>query len=178
MRFSVQLDKNRSGMVTCKRYESMNGGQPMPNLNWSGLNHLQLGRYAEYYAKMEFASYGYDVYTSEVDDHGVDFVAKGPDDRFVEVQVKATRGSYVFIQQDKIKLDDSHLVCYMRFTDGALPEVYLIPATVWSAPNGVFVSHDYDKPGQSSKPEWGINYSEKNRHLLEPYRAETYFSCR
>ncbi len=43
----------------------------MPNLNWSQLNHLQLGRYAEYYAKMEFASYGFDVYTSEVDDHGV-----------------------------------------------------------------------------------------------------------
>ena len=46
----------------------------MPNLNWSKLNHLQLGKYAEYYAKMEFASYGYEVYTSEVDDHGVDFV--------------------------------------------------------------------------------------------------------
>ena len=28
------------------------------------------------YAKMEFTSYGYDVYTSEVDDHGVDFVAR------------------------------------------------------------------------------------------------------
>lgn len=26
---------------------------------------------------MEFASYGFDVFTSEVDDHGVDFVAKG-----------------------------------------------------------------------------------------------------
>ena len=48
----------------------------MPNTNWSELSHLQLGRYAEYYAKMEFASFGYDVYTSEVDDHGVDFVAR------------------------------------------------------------------------------------------------------
>jgi hypothetical protein len=40
------------------------------------LTGLQLGRYAEYYAKMEFASYGFEVYTSEVDDHGVDFVVK------------------------------------------------------------------------------------------------------
>ena len=48
----------------------------MPNLNWSKLTGLQLGRYAEYYAKMEFASYGFEVYTSEVDDHGVDFIAK------------------------------------------------------------------------------------------------------
>lgn len=50
----------------------------MPNLIWSKLNRMQLGRYAEYYAKMEFSSYGFDVYTSEVDDHGVDFVAKPP----------------------------------------------------------------------------------------------------
>ena len=39
----------------------------MPNLVWSKLNHLQLGKYAEYYAKMEFASYGFEVYSSEVD---------------------------------------------------------------------------------------------------------------
>ena len=51
----------------------------MPNLNWSKLTGLQLGRYAEYYAKMEFASYGFEVYTSEVDDHGVDFIAKKPE---------------------------------------------------------------------------------------------------
>ena len=47
----------------------------MPKMKWSDLRPMQLGRYAEYYAKMEFASYGYDIYTSEVDDHGVDFVA-------------------------------------------------------------------------------------------------------
>ena len=41
----------------------------MPNMKWDKLNQRQLGRYGEYYAKMEFASYGYDVYTSEVDDH-------------------------------------------------------------------------------------------------------------
>lgn len=48
----------------------------MSSMKWSELNHLQLGQYGEYYAKMEFTSYGYDVYTSEVDDHGVDFVAR------------------------------------------------------------------------------------------------------
>ncbi len=48
----------------------------MPNMKWSELSSVQLGQYGEYYAKMEFTSYGYDVYTSEVDDHGVDFVAR------------------------------------------------------------------------------------------------------
>lgn len=50
----------------------------MPNMQRSQLSGMQLGRYAEYYAKMEFTSYGFEVYTSEVDDHGVDFVAKQP----------------------------------------------------------------------------------------------------
>lgn len=48
----------------------------MPNTTWSKLNSLQLGRYAEYYSKMEFASYGFEVYTSELDDHGIDFIVK------------------------------------------------------------------------------------------------------
>jgi hypothetical protein len=71
----------------------------MPNMTWSLLNRMQLGRYAEYYAKMEFSSYGFDVYTSEVDDHGVDFVAKPPNSTtYYEVQVKSVRGfGYVFM---------------------------------------------------------------------------------
>lgn len=47
----------------------------MPYMKWSELNHMQLGRYGGYYAKMKFTSYNYDVYISE-EDHGVDFVAK------------------------------------------------------------------------------------------------------
>lgn len=46
------------------------------NTDWEKLSPLQLGQFGEYYAKMEFASYGYEVYTSEVDDHGVDFIAR------------------------------------------------------------------------------------------------------
>ena len=60
----------------------------MPRMKWDKLNQRQLGQYGEYYAKMEFASYGYDVYTSEVDDHGVDFVARDiVTGTFYEVQV-------------------------------------------------------------------------------------------
>ena len=71
----------------------------MPKMKWSELSPMQIGRYAEYYAKMEFTSYGYDVYTSEVDDHGVDFVARDvKTDIFYEIQVKSLRkGNYAFI---------------------------------------------------------------------------------
>ena len=147
----------------------------MPNTNWSILNHLQLGRYAEYYAKMEFASYGFEVYTSEVDDHGVDFVAKLPgENRYYEVQVKSVRDyGYIYMTKSKMpELSEDRLVCYLHFIDRQLPDVFVIPATAWKNPNAVLVDRKYDKPGQKSEPEWGINISKKNYNLLDEYKAD------
>lgn len=152
----------------------------MSSMKWSELNHLQLGQYGEYYAKMEFTSYGYDVYTSEVDDHGVDFVArKRGKGVFYEIQVKSMlKGSYAFIKKDKISLDEHHLICFLHFKDGELPDVYIIPATVWKSPNSnsAFVDRSYDKPGQKTKPEWGINYSKRNLSILEQYKSKKFFN--
>lgn len=71
------------------------------NTDWEKLSPLQLGQFGEYYAKIEFASYGYDVYTSEVDDHGVDFIAKDKDTGiFYEVQVKSLyKSNYSYIDK-------------------------------------------------------------------------------
>lgn len=150
----------------------------MPNMKWSELSSMQLGQYGEYYAKMEFTSYGYDVYTSEVDDHGVDFVARDvKTGAFFEVQVKSIRGyNTVFIPKDKMVLDEYRLICFLHFTNGELPEVYIIPATEWKNPNFLLVERNYDKPGQKSKPEWGINYSKKNISLLDKYKIKNYFN--
>ena len=153
----------------------------MPNTNWSILNHLQLGRYAEYYAKMEFASYGYEVYTSEVDDHGVDFVAKLPsENRYYEVQVKSVRDyGYIYMAKSKMpELSEDRLVCYLHFIDGQLPDVFVIPAIAWKNPNAVLVDRKYDKPGQKSEPEWGINISKKNYNLLDEYKADCWLKER
>ena len=46
--------------------------------SWAHLNRLQLGKYAEYLTKMEFVLLGCDIFTSEVDDHGIDFVMRTP----------------------------------------------------------------------------------------------------
>lgn len=149
----------------------------MPSMKWTQLNHIQLGRYGEYYAKMEFTSYGYDVYTSEVDNHGVDFVVKNPNNNhFYEVQVKSIcKCNYAFIKKDKILLDDYHLVCLLHFIDGELPDMYIIPATVWKSPCRLFADRKYNKQGQKTKPEYGINYSKRNLNLLNKYTAEKYF---
>lgn len=148
----------------------------MPYMKWSKLSPLQLGRYAEYYAKMEFTSYGFDVYTSEVDDHGVDFIAKDKQGSYFEVQVKSVRNNnYQFLRKDHTVISDKFLVCYIRFEDDHLPYVYVFPTTVWNEPNSLFVDKDYDKPGLKSKPEYGINYNRKTSKLMEPYKAENFF---
>ena len=81
---------------------------------------------------MEFASYGYDVYTSEVDDHGVDFVARNPvDDRYYEIQVKAVRNlDYVYIRKYQMGLSPQRLVCLLLFADGTLPTCLVLPSQV------------------------------------------------
>lgn len=150
----------------------------MPNLKWSKLNHLQLGRYAEYFTKMEFTSYGYEVYTSEVDDHGIDFVAQNPTTKeLFYVQVKSVRKhNYTYLKKDRVTLNKNFLVCLIYFTDDKLPDLYIFPSTVWENPNDVFVDREYNGIKYKSKPEWGINYSQKNSFILEAYRAEKFFT--
>ena len=100
------------------------------------------------------------------------------DDRYYEIQVKAVRNlDYVYIRKDKMVLSPQRLVCLLLFEDGTLPTCYVIPSQVWKAPNELFVDRNYDKPGQCSKPEWGLNLSKKNLPLLEPYREKVYFAA-
>ena len=67
--------------------------------DWKNLSPQQIGAYAEYLAKMEFTSHGWSVFTSEVDDHGIDFVAAPKNsNNYFEVQVQSVyKGDYVFI---------------------------------------------------------------------------------
>jgi hypothetical protein len=138
---------------------------------WSKLNNQQIGKFAEYFVKMELAMYGFQVYCTEVDDRGIDFVARYDKGPFVELQVKSLRSfSYVFMHKEKF-LPREHLYLALGLLlDGQPPELFLIPSTAWKNRNGMFVNHDYD--GLESKPEWGLNISEKNMPLLEPYRFE------
>ena len=70
--------------------------------------------------------------------------------------------------------DSKRLICFLKFVDGRLPDVYVIPATAWQNLNEALTYRKYDKPGQSNKPEWGISCTIKNLPLLEKYRAEKY----
>jgi hypothetical protein len=138
---------------------------------WSRLSTLQLGRYAEYFVKMEFTLHGFDVYSAEVDDKGIDFVIRKHESQYYDVQVKSARGlSYIFFPKEKFAPSKNLLAAIVLFTDEEPPALYLVPSTVWLEPNTLFVSRDY--VGKKSKPEWGLNLSKRNLALLAPYAFE------
>jgi hypothetical protein len=129
---------------------------------WSRLNRLQLGRYAEYVVKMELVLRGCDVFTSEVDDHGIDFVVRTRSGRHFDVQVKSFRleagkgAPYVFLQKRKFEVGPSLLLALVQFVDGEPPILYLVRSCVGTVPNPIFESRDYGD-GRKSLPEWGID---------------------
>lgn len=150
----------------------------MANTKWKELNRMQLGRYAEYYAKMEFASYGLDIYTSEVDDHGIDFIVKDKKGIFNEIQVKSLRNKgYTFMQQEKFDLSNKSLyLVLIIFEEDKLPNIYLVPTSAWNNENNMFVIRNFDM-GQKSKPEYGVNIVNSNKKILEKYKFEYMVKC-
>lgn len=140
---------------------------------WSRLNNQQVGAYTEYFVKMELTMFGFQVYGTEVDDRGIDFVARHESGPFIEVQVKSLRprsSGYVFMQKEKFMLREGLFLALGLLFEGQPPELYLVPSSTWQEPAGIFVSRDYE--GRKSKPEWGLNISKKNMSALEPYRFE------
>lgn len=144
----------------------------MLQYQWSLLNNQQVGAYTEYFVKMELTMHGFQVYETEVDDRGIDFIARFKDGPFIEVQVKSLRSfGYVFMEKTKFQLQEHTHLALGLLWEGQPPQLYLVPATVWRSPNSLFVDHDYT--GLQSKPEWGLNVSKKNMTALEPYVFET-----
>ncbi len=140
----------------------------MKRHQWSRLSHLQVGRFAEYFVKMELTMLGLDVYSAEVDDKGIDFVVRIDARTYLDVQVKSVRGlSYVFFPKDKFILRDNLLAAVVLLLQDQPPELYLLPSLAWKQPNALLVDRDYE--GLKSRPEWGMNLSQKNRPLLAPY---------
>lgn len=142
----------------------------MDKFDWGCLNHLQLGRYAEYFVKMEFTRLGFDVYTSEVDDRGIDFVIRKSGDRYYDVQVKSIRHpstTYIFFPKDKFEARKNLFAAVVLFLNDEPPHLYLIPATAWCEPDAIFVDHGYE--GKKSKPEWGLNLSKRNLPLMKKF---------
>src|SRR5690606_11352663 len=141
---------------------------------WENLSPLELGKFSEYYAKMEFLKNGFQVFQTEVDDRGIDFVTK-IQNNFFEIQVKSVRlkkTSYVFFTKtEKFYLRDNLHICLAIFSEDLNPQVYLIPTIDLDSDNGLFIYREY-REDQKSKPEWGINLSKKHIEKLKKYAID------
>ena len=144
----------------------------MPRHNWSRLNKQQVGAYAEYFVKMELTMHGFQVYSTEVDDRGIDFVARLEDGPFLEIQVKSRREpGYVFMYKANFPLRKTMHLALVLLAEGVEPQLFLIPSTVWNEPTVTFVDRRYEK-GQRSKPAWGIYVTERKWPDLHQFRFE------
>ncbi len=112
--------------------------------------------------------YGFQVYTTEVDDRGIDFVARYNKGSYLSIQVKSIRESgYVFMQKDKFTPSKDLYLALVILNEGKEPNLYLIPSPAWQESNDLFKDKNYE--GKKSKPEWGLNISGKNMPLLNDY---------
>lgn len=144
---------------------------------WSKLNRQQVGAYAEYFFKMEFTMAGFQVYSSEVDDRGIDFVVRHETGPFREVQIKSARidplkpSAYVFMQKSKFGLRSDLLLGLALFCEGREPDLFLIPATRWETPDTVFCDRPYGGT-LKSKPEWGVSISRRGMPMLSEFKFD------
>jgi hypothetical protein len=138
---------------------------------WADLNHLQVGRYGEYFAKMALVRAGFDVFSPEVDDKGIDFVLRiaGDPPRYHDIQVKTVRRTtYVFMRKDKFRPAPNLLLALVILGEGEEPRMFLIPSSAWQGAKPPFVDRDYD--GKRSAPEYGLMLSPSALVMLEPFR--------
>ncbi|TOM11190.1 hypothetical protein CGH84_22425, partial [Vibrio parahaemolyticus] len=80
---------------------------------------MQVGTFSEYFVKMELTMFGFEVYTTEIDDRGIDFVARLPGENFLTIQVKSIRdANYVFVRKDKFQLSETNLLALAVLKEG------------------------------------------------------------
>jgi hypothetical protein len=85
--------------------------------------------------KMEFTMYGFEVYKAEVDDRGIDFIARSATGKFIEVQAKSLRKfGYDFMRKSHFKPREALYLALELLFDDFEPQSYLVPSTVWLAP--------------------------------------------
>ena len=112
---------------------------------------------------MEFTKTGLDVFTTEVDDKGIDFVIRKNSKTYFDVQVKSIRRptSYIFMTKENLQLRENILLALVIFEENGDVTPLLIPSLEWKNKKKTFlVSRDYD--GKKSKPEWGMNITKSN----------------
>ena len=139
----------------------------MTNPEWTALNSLQLSQYAEYLIKMEFASYGFEIYIPDLDCPNGNFLTKKGKGPFYKIQVKSVRGFNNVYFAEKFDIMEDLFGAMVLFIPGWQPQLYLIPSTAWNINDGLFVTHL--SKSENSLSEWGLILSSNNLDHLNMY---------
>jgi len=118
---------------------------------------------------MEFTLHGVDIYTPEIDDKGIDLVARTRGGQYWEIQVKSVfRSSKVYLDGSRFKIDQPNLlVALVRLIQDEAPKAYLLKSSLWKETNSLF--RRYDTISETRDGEYGIQIGKKNESLLSPY---------
>ena len=118
----------------------------MKYLNWN-VSHLKnsklkLGKCGELLIQEVFLMYDFQVYTTLVDDNCVDLiVTKNTSANYYKIQVKTVNlldqnSTYIYLPKHRCQLGHDFYVALVVFSNNSLPELFLIPSTVWSRSTG------------------------------------------
>ena len=166
---------NEHVIASAKHLVTCHWALSMKKYNWKELNRIQKGTFGEYFAKMEFTMYGAEVYTSEIDDRGIDFVCRLPNSDFFEVQVKTVSDfNLQFVNEHKFKRKLNFLVALVRLEQFKKPEIYLFRGTDWDSDDGLLKYNAYEDKKLS--PAYEIRLSKGRLKVLQNYSLENRFS--
>ncbi len=140
----------------------------MGRYNWHNLNKTELNVCVKSYIKQEFIRMSFNVHVCNLSRRATGLIVRKTNGRDYTVQIRSIRRlHYTYFLKDDFKLMDDLLAAIALCYEGKEPQLYLIPSTAWRKPNALLVDRDYiDK---ESKPEWGLNLSEKNLQLLDQF---------
>ena len=141
----------------------------MARYKWSALNRLQKGSFGEHFAKMEFSMYGLLVFSAEVDDRGIDFVARNERGQHFDVQVKTvTERNYTYIAESKFP--ECLWVCLVILEESTDPQLFLFAKQDWnSETEGLLKRKHYPN---ASEPEYGIHLAKVRNAVLDRFRFD------
>ncbi len=134
------------------------------------LNRIELWRYANEFVSKSFSTRGFDV--SRKIDGNEGLIVTNKSGKQYQIRVKSFRFStkYVFVSKESFDINQENLyLALVLFNSENTQSVYLIPSSAWVKETDLFRDRKYEKDGHISKPEWGLNVSPKNRHLLNQY---------
>lgn len=140
--------------------------------SYKHLNNIQKGSFSESYAKMAFTLEGFEVYSTDYDDRGVDFIIRNNDGRYFSVQVKSTgQSANPFIYAESFEVSPDFILCAVRLVEGKAPEVYLACGTDWGKKGECL---NYNPGGGKAGAYYELRFSKVYSESLKRHKFEKY----